>query len=157
MQTKSRITTIITFLLALCSMTASAQNRSIYQDNSRDNTPMISTDVRRGHNEMMLPPASKEEVKMVVDIIRNTSFDSERLKIAKVCVVLRPMFAEDIAAIARCFSFDDNRLKFLKYAYPYCVDKENTLLLGRVFSFKSNEDKLYDYIRKNHTPKPVRR
>ena len=43
-------------------------------------------------------------------------------------------------------SFDDNRLQFLQYAYPYCVDPENYYYLRGCFSFESNFEKLMETI-----------
>lgn len=144
----------------MVAISASAQNNNgWHSDNHHNDAYGVVNDGHRGHGDrMMVAPAGKEEAEMVLKLVKNTSFDDKKLEVAKVCLALRPMFTSDIEAIARCFSFDDNKLKFLQYAYPYCVDKENAINFGRVFSFRSNADKLYDFIQKyNKKNRPHRR
>ena len=137
-------------LFAMVAISASAQNNNgWHSDNHHDDTYGVVNTKHRGHDDhLMIAPASKEEAEMVIKLIKKTSFDDNRLEIAKVCLTLRPMFASDIEAMARCFSFDEGRLQFLKYAYPLCVDKENAVNFGRTFTFKSNSEKLYEFIQK---------
>lgn len=141
---------LIIALVAMVAISASAQNNNSWRSNNHhDDAYGVVNGGHRGHDDrVMVAPASKDEAEMVIKLVKKTSFDDNKLEVAKVCLALRPMFASDIEAIARCFSFDDGRLQFLKYAYPYCVDKENAINFGRVFSFKSNSDKLYEFIQK---------
>lgn len=138
-------------LFALVAISASAQNNT-WRSNTQHGEEYGIVGAGHGHgghgDMMMVAPASKDEAEMVIKLVKHTSFDDNKLEVAKVCIALRPMFASDIEAIARCFSFDDGKLQFLKYAYPFCVDKENAINFGRVFSFKSNSDKLYEFIQK---------
>lgn len=141
---------LIIALFAMVAISASAQNNNgWHSDKHHDDTYGVVNAGHKGHDDrIMIAPASKEEAEMVIKLVKKTSFDDNKLEVAKVCLALRPMFASDIEAIARCFSFDDGKLNFLKYAYPYCVDRENAVNFGRVFSFKSNSDKLYEFIQK---------
>ena len=53
---------------------------------------------------------------------------------------------DDIARLASVFSFDENRLKFLIYAYNYCEDPQYYYSLRDVFTFQSNFDTLMDTV-----------
>lgn len=90
--------------------------------------------------------ASCEQVDKVVRLISRSSFDDNKLEIAKVCVSLCPFSVSDLARIARLFSFDENRLEFLKYAYQYCPESEHYYVLRESFTFRSNADKLSRFI-----------
>ena len=106
---------------------------------------------RRPHHdriEYITPVASQEQVRMIVDVIEKQSFDENKLEIAKLSVSLVPLYTSDLAKIASKFSFDSNRLAFLKYAYSTCADPERYPALKSVFEFGSNYDELLDYIYK---------
>lgn len=82
--------------------------------------------------------ATGEQMNMAMQVLENQSFDDKRLEVAKLCVVLGHFCTEDLARIARVFSFDDNRTKFLTFAYRYCQDPQNYYRLREVFEFESN-------------------
>ena len=93
--------------------------------------------------------ASHEQMQAVMDALNGQSFDDKKLEIAKLCVTIGYFCTADMAQMATVFSFDDKRLEFLKYAYPYCLDKEQYPTLRESFSFRSNFDALLDYIYPN--------
>lgn len=90
--------------------------------------------------------ASAEQMQMVIQTLKAQSFDDKRLEIAKLCVTIGYFCTDDMAVMANTFSFDDNRLAFLKYAYNYCLDRENYPKLRNCFTFSSNYNELMDYI-----------
>lgn len=113
---------------------------------------------RHGHGDSHRRPpieqryhecASPEQMQAVMTALNGQSFDDKKLEIAKLCVTIGYFCTADMAQMAMVFSFDDKRLEFLKYAYPYCLDKENYPTLRESFSFKSNFDALLDYIYPN--------
>ncbi len=115
-------------------------------------------DDRHEHNDKHRRPpmeqryydcASPEQMQAVMDALNGQSFDDKKLEIAKLCVTIGYFCTEDLTRMATVFSFDDRRLEFFKYAYPYCLDKENYPLLRNSFSFTSNFDALLDYINPN--------
>jgi len=79
-------------------------------------------------------------------IFKKESFDSGKLELAKNYVATNRLNAQQIAEITRNFSFDSNRLAFAKYAYPYCIDKNNYFQLKPAFQFSSSYDDLVDSI-----------
>ena len=100
----------------------------------------------RGQGRTEYYCASAEQMHMVMRVLDNQSFDDKRLEVAELCVVLGEFCVDDLARMAEKFSFDDNRLKFLQIAYPYCVDPENYYYLRRTFTFDSNFDKLMETV-----------
>lgn len=86
--------------------------------------------------------ATPEQLSMTMQVVGSQSFDDKKLEIAKLAVTLGHFCTDDLAQVARLFSFDDNRLAFLKYAHAYCEDPENYPSLHDVFSLQSNYDEL---------------
>ena len=84
---------------------------------------------------------------MTLQVVGQQSFDDKKLEIAKLAVTLGHFCTDDLARVAELFSFDDNRLTFLLYAYDYCEDPQRYPALRDVFSFRSNYDKLHDTLR----------
>lgn len=77
-------------------------------------------------------------MRMALNVLDDLSFDDKRLEVANLCVVLGHFCTDDLARIAQKFSFDDNRKKFLIFAYDYCEDPQNYYYLHDVFDFESN-------------------
>ena len=100
----------------------------------------------RGHHRTEYRCATPEQMHMVMRVLDNQSFDDKRLEVAQLCVVLGEFCVDDLARMAGVFSFDENRLKFLIFAYDYCEDPQNYFALRDVFSFRSNFDTLMDTV-----------
>lgn len=79
-------------------------------------------------------------------MIQRESFDDTRLAIAKQVVASNRMTVNQIAQIARLFSFESNKLEFAKFAYPYCIEKNKYYLLYDVFDHDSSKQELNEYI-----------
>ena len=86
--------------------------------------------------------ATPEQLSMTLQVVGSQSFDDKKLEIAQLAVTLGHFCTDDLARVAKLFSFDENRLAFLKYAHAYCEDPQNYPSLRDVFSFQSNYDEL---------------
>ena len=86
--------------------------------------------------------ATPEQLSMTLQVVGSQSFDDKKLEIAQLAVTLGHFCTDDLARVAQLFSFDENRLAFLKYAHAYCEDPQNYPSLRDVFSFQSNYDEL---------------
>jgi len=87
---------------------------------------------------------------MIARHLKKQNFDSDRLEVAMLCVKLIGIPTEGLRLIAREFSFDDNRLKFLKEAYQLCPDRDRYWMLEDCFTFKSNGDELMRFVRSKY-------
>ena len=122
-------------VLALSTLTAGAQHH-------HDNRPPQGRSHERHHIEC----ATHEQMGMAMQVLNQQSFDDKKLEIAKLCVVLGHFCVDDLARMAQVFSFDENRLAFLIFAYDYCEDPQDYYALRDVFSFRSNFDTLMDTV-----------
>lgn len=106
----------------------------------------------KGHHE---PPrkevryigaASPEQVMMVLDVVGKQSFDDNKMEVAKLSAALASFRVDDLARIAKLFSFESNKVEFLKYAYYTCYDPEHYYMLRDCLRFSSDFDELMDAV-----------
>ena len=155
---------ILLALAMIATMTANAQSTWRDTDNQQYNNNYGTSNNHNGYGQgyyiderdYMNPQkrdyirhAENKEVTMIVNLLKKLSFDDQRLEAAKVCISLRPMMAEDIQKMAKTFSFDDGRMKFLEFAFAYCVDRERYYIMNDVFTFRSNADKCFKNLKYN--------
>lgn len=81
-----------------------------------------------------------------IKMLKQESFDSNKLDQAKKYASKTMLSASQIAEIAQQFSYDSNRLDWAKYAYTYCYDKQNYFMLKSTFSYMTNYSELEKYI-----------
>ena len=97
-----------------------------------------------------LPPditlPTDEDVEGMIERLRAMSFDSDRLALGRAIVAATPMSAAQISRLAKAIDFSNSQVDFLKYAYHYCVDKENYYRTVDVLTFSSDKKKVLDYI-----------
>lgn len=106
-------------------------------------------DDRGGHRQggrHRVECATNQQMQMTLQVLDQQSFDDKKLEIAKLCVTLGHFCTNDLARMAAKFTFDDNRLAFLTYAYDFCEDPEYYYTLRDVFTFSSNFDTLMDRV-----------
>lgn len=127
-------------LLALITMAVNAQHYHDHHGSHHDNRPP------RPHIEC----ATHEQMAMTMRVLDQQSFDDKKLEIAKLCVTLGHFCVDDLARMAASFSFEENRLSFLIYAYDYCPDPQNYYSFRDSFSFRSNFDTLMDTVQPKH-------
>lgn len=145
------------FMSVNASAQISTQGRGHEHSNMQNQDRRGNSAQERGHNAYGheyhhkdwyygVPAATPYEVDMIISTVKKMSFDSQKLEVATTCLMLRPMYAEDIARVAKCFSFDSDRLKFLKEAYPNCIDKHNKRFLENSMTFMSGQRDIRDFM-----------
>jgi hypothetical protein len=88
-------------------------------------------------------PASFSELK---HSISRTSFDSNKLELAKFAASRNRMTSGQVSEITRLFTFESNRLDFAKFAYSFVVDPGSYFVVANAFTFSSSKRELFDYI-----------
>lgn len=96
----------------------------------------------------MEPGMNPKDYETVVRTISNETFDDTRLTIAKQVIIDNNMSSRQIADICKLFTFENNKLEFAKFAYPYCVDPNKYFLLNEVFTYDSSKHELNEFIQK---------
>ncbi|CAM1343535.1 DUF4476 domain-containing protein [Tenacibaculum amylolyticum] len=85
-----------------------------------------------GDNCAPLPP---NEFKYVMQTIKDASFSSEKIKIAKKQIERNCLSLNQLEKIVKLFSFDRDKLAILKYSYQYSNNKREFYKLRDVLGF----------------------
>ncbi len=70
--------------------------------------------------------------------VKGKTFDSDQAIVAKQGCKNGCMSAEQITGVMKVMKFDSARLEFAKYAYPFCVDKNNYYQVNDAFTHSSS-------------------
>ena len=102
------------------------------------------------HHHPTPPPAPRvandEQVRWALQVLNKQSYDDKRMEVARLCVVLCPFPVHDLSRMAGCFTMEDRKVDFLKFAYRYCPDPENYYRLRDVLRYRSDYDKLMESV-----------
>ena len=88
-------------------------------------------------------PSAFENLK---NIVRNQSFDSSKLKIAKQAIAANNVRTEQVLQLMDLLTFESYKLDLAKFAYQYTVDKQNYFMLYDGFTFQSSINQLAMFI-----------
>lgn len=91
-------------------------------------------------------PCSPEKFSQIKMIVSQQGFEDDKMTVAKQATRNTFLSVEQIIEIARMFSFEDNRLDYLKFAYNNCIDPENYYLVNSVLTYKSSKDELNEFL-----------
>ena len=108
--------------------------------------------VANPQNSMPMPPAypglNPNDFNQALNQLKNESFDTSRLTLAKQIASGNMLTAAQITEICKLFSFENNALDFAKFAYQYCLDSNKYYLVNEAFKYDSSKRELNDYINK---------
>jgi hypothetical protein len=153
MKTKLVVLAMAMFFLA---QTASAQQGRANRNYDNNRTALEHTynrnhdepdygtrRVRNNHGKAII---NDRTFKQALVSIRRESFDSDKMKLARLILSRNNMTTDQISTMARLFSFDSSKLAFTKMAYASCIDQQNYYVVSRVFAYSSSRRELYDYL-----------
>lgn len=86
-----------------------------------------------------LSPDAFENLK---NVVRNQSFDSSKLKIAKQAIAANNIRAEQVLQLMDLLTFESYKLDLAKFAYQYTIDRHNYFMLYDGFTFQSSINQL---------------
>jgi hypothetical protein len=89
---------------------------------------------------------SKDAFSTAKKSVTSKNFDDARLTVAKQVAAGNCMTAAQIKEMAEIFGFDESRLEFAKYAYDYCVNRNEYYIVNDAFKFSSSIDELNEYL-----------
>jgi len=89
---------------------------------------------------------SNQELNAVIYAIRNESFSSDKLAIARQAVLFQNVKASQVVEMGNQFSFESDRLEFAKMAYENTIDKQNYYKVNSIFHFSSSKRELNNFI-----------
>ena len=116
----------------------------------RPDGPLVDEFYPPAHHEHNARMATDDDVAAMEQRMKSQSFDSDRLALGKVIVASANLTASQIARLARTIDYSNSQIEFLKYAYHYCLDRENYYRTIDVLTFSSDKKKVLDYIATQH-------
>ena len=88
----------------------------------------------------MIRKVSGADMTAILKALKNETFDSTRIKLAKMITRGSLLTSRQIADMAKTFKFDSNRQEFLKYAYNNCADPQNYVVAVNTLQYSSSRD-----------------
>jgi hypothetical protein len=124
----------------------SGRDRGAQNYNNNDTRNGLDYGTKRVRNNRNRAVMTERAFRQAMASMQHERFDSDKIKLAKLLVSRNNMTTAQIKAMAQLMSFDSSKLEFSKYAYTACVDRQNYYQIGRIFSFSSSREELYDYL-----------
>lgn len=78
--------------------------------------------------------------------VANQSFSDSKMKTARQFTRVNCLSVKQIREIMDLFSFEGDKLTYAKFAYDFCMDKNNYFQLTEAFKFSSSSDELNDFL-----------
>ena len=88
----------------------------------------------------MIRKISSADMTAILKALKNETFDSTRIKLAKMITRGSLLTSRQIADMSKTFQFDSSRQEFLKYAYDNCSDPQNYVVAVNTLQFSSSRD-----------------
>lgn len=108
--------------------------------------PQPQPQMQPQHHPQTPPVCTYEEVEQMYQLMVKESFEDSRMALGKNIVSNKRLTATQIKRLTESFTFENNKLEFLKYAYAYCVDPQNYFQCVDVLTFSSNKEQLLKFI-----------
>jgi len=95
-----------------------------------------------------IPPCilTDKEYTTALQAVRGKAFSAEKMQMAKLVTKERCLTNDQIRGIAQLFSFEDQTLEFVQYAYNLSTEKSTYYTLEAVFKFMSSKDKFTKFL-----------
>lgn len=108
-----------------------------YTNRNRSNT--------RYRNARMEP--NRKEMDQLIFTLRNETFDSKRLVLAKAIIKSHGYFTtQQIGFIMRTFTFEKYKLEIARFAYPFSVNSVNYYMLTNELTYASSRKQLNQFL-----------
>lgn len=78
--------------------------------------------------------------------VESKPFSDTKMSTAKLATKNSCLSTGQVKEICKLFSMDEDKLTYAKYAYDYCVDKNNFYTVSEVFSFSSTTDDFNQFL-----------
>lgn len=150
-----KLSTLITNEATRLAWLKAAYPKAYDRDNYSNCEAALSTDAYKKELAFMLKSGTntgcfvnETDFASIKESISKESFNNTRLTITKQILASKKCFsAVQIKEIVSLFDFEASKLEIAKYAYDYCIDKDNYYVINDAFSFSSSKTDLNEYIK----------
>jgi hypothetical protein len=91
-------------------------------------------------------PMDEGNFQSLIGTINKKSWDEDKLAIAKQATSSNCFTANQVKRIMNTFGWEDTKLDYAKFAYPYCYDKNNYFQVNDAFEWSDSVNKLNNSI-----------
>ncbi|MEI6767029.1 MAG: DUF4476 domain-containing protein [Bacteroidota bacterium] len=148
-QTKTTTTVTTTTTGGAAQTQTQTQNQTQPQNQTRQTEPVKADHyVMPGYNGKIgcAWPMAGTDFDAAKKSITSKTFEDSKLTVAKQIVGANCITAAQVKEVMLLFSFEDTRLQFAKFAYPYTYDQGNYFKVNDAFSFESTIDELNEFL-----------
>lgn len=92
------------------------------------------------------PAMGASEFNQFKQTIGSSNFENTKMAIAKQTVSQNYFTSAQIKEIVELFSFEGSKLDIAKYAYKYCIDKNNYFIVSNALGFSSSKEELAAFL-----------
>lgn len=129
-----------TYTTTTTTTTTTTDNNSWNNTTNNNNTTTNTNYGTTGANCFVIDQTEFEKIKKS---IKDKSFSDTQLTQAKQITRSKCLSSAQVAEIVKdVFGFEETRLEYAKFAYPYCSDPQNYYLVNDSFSFSSSIEDL---------------
>jgi hypothetical protein len=90
---------------------------------------------------------SDEDFKHLKNTMKNEAFDNRKLMVAQQAMNRNRVSSKQVSELMGLMSFESNRLKLAKTAYPSVADKKNFFRVNKSLSFNSSKKDLDQFVK----------
>jgi len=98
------------------------------------------------HGQQGIAAMNHQSFSALVNVIRNASFESNKLDIAKQALSMNWVTSSQVRQLLYLFSFESSKLELAKYAFSSTIDPENYFMVHDAFNFSSSSRELNNFI-----------
>ena len=91
---------------------------------------------------------SPQDVEGLAAALKQRSFESTRLEVAKDALSQTSLYAQDLQRLLRCFDFEASRVELAKFAYARVADPQNFYRVYEAFQFDASVRELQQFVRR---------
>jgi hypothetical protein len=111
--------------------------------NTTTATPVYYVDGYSGAVGCAMPQSKIDKIKSVIEA---ESFSEDKMNVAKQATKNKCLTTAQVIEIAELFSFEDEKLAFVKYAYAYTYDVDNYYEINSIFDFSGTKDEFNKFL-----------
>lgn len=114
------------------------------QSAAQKNRPNVKMEIQYNKPQrkpVQLRAMRENDFSLVYKIVKNTSFDKNKIDIIRVACIGSNFSSRQCARLLSLLSFEDNKIKALEIIAPKLIDLDNYNKILREISFSSNRNK----------------
>lgn len=140
--TQSSTTTTTTTTSSSPSLnTSTSPNATAYQP--------VESSGNQAPAEDCFEPVRSQDFKRAKASIEKKSFSEDKMIVAKQVTRNNCLSVDQVIEIAELFSFEEDKLEYVKYAYPHTYNRKKYYLVNDIFTFSDSVDELNSFIEAN--------